>query len=1090
MLRCCLILFSCCILFSCTKSKVSSSQNSLPPLFNRLDASETNLTFSNDLEVTTDFNIFNYMYFYNGGGLAAADLNNDGLVDLFFGGNIVANKLYLNQGEFKFKDVSEESGISYDGQSWDTGVTVVDINQDGFLDIYICQVGDYRKFQGKNRLYICQGIEDGIPRYKEDAEKFGLDFQGFSTQAGFFDFDLDNDLDCYLMNHSLHHNGTFGERKEFLGTFDSLSGDRFYINDNGFFRDATAQVGIESSVIGYGLGLAFGDVNQDGYTDIYIGNDFHENDYLYINKNGEFFEEVVEEQMRHTSRFSMGVDIADINNDRYPDIYSLDMIPFDPVILKKSMGEDPTDIYNFKLTFGYGYQFSNNALQLNNGNNTFSDIAKYAGVDATDWSWSALLFDMNLDGKKDIFVSNGIPKRMNDIDYINYIAGKDIQFKIHFDRLEPKDLDVTDKIPEIKIKNKFFIQDSMLVFQEMPIPSDVVGYSNAAIYADLDNDGDYDVVTNNIDEQPFVYENSTDATSFKVRLTGPNGNRNGIGAKIIAHGSTKQYVEQFVTRGFQSSMLNDVILSRRNVESVEVIWPDGKSQVLDYSQEDVILVRYDEVQRKQEYAEQPASIFCEDYSGEMNVDFKHDENDFIEFNREPLIPFEVSVDGPALCVGDMNNDGLEDFYIGGGKRQSGGLYQQLADGTFKSIQHELFEAYATFEDVDAVFVDLDGNGWQDLVIATGGNEFNLNNKHSSPLLFYNNEGVLTFHERIPEDVRLVASVVVAHDFDMDDDIDLFFGARAQPWRYGEIPRSFLLLNDGTGNFTDGTEQHFGSAHLGLITDAGIITDPDDARVELIVAKEWGTVDRYRFDKNGTTKDVLLDIEGFWRSVIIGDYNGDGISDIILGNRGLNTRMKSSDRQPIRFYLNDFDENGTKEQIVTYYVGDKEVPFASYEEITKQLPNLKKKYLLATDFAKSTVEEIFGRQNLKDAHLLKVADQRHYVLIGKTDGSYQRQPMEYTAQFSSLHCGEDIIQGDQSILFFGFNFYHNNVQMGRSDALGIASLIPGQSLNHYTKRACTGEVRKIKEINIQGNSYLIIGRNDDSVSILKVDSYDL
>jgi hypothetical protein len=480
--------------------------------FRLLDASETGVDFVNDLQPTADLNIFNYMYFYNGGGVGAGDLNNDGLVDLIFTTNRNSNKLYLNQGGLKFKDISELSGFTTDSQTWSNGVSLVDINQDGLLDIYISVVGDYEILQGHNLLYVCQSIdESGLPKYKEQAAEYDLDLVGFGTQAAFFDYDLDGDLDMFQLNHSVHKNGTFGKRDAFKDTFHPLAGDRFFENVNGNYIEKTEEIGIESTALGYGLGLAIGDINSDGYPDLYVGDDFHEDDYLYINQQNGKFENQLSEQIRHTSRFSMGVDIADINNDGHSEIFTLDMLPYDPQVLKRSEGEDAFYNFDFKLKQGYNYQFSRNNLQLNNGNNTFSEIGLFSGVHASDWSWATLLFDFDNDGFNDIFISNGIRKRMNDMDYISYASNDEIQAKINRKEFDESDESLVNLLPEIKIPNKFYRNNSDLTFTEWrdEVDGNPDSFSNGAIYADLDNDGDLDIVTNNINALAFVYENLT-----------------------------------------------------------------------------------------------------------------------------------------------------------------------------------------------------------------------------------------------------------------------------------------------------------------------------------------------------------------------------------------------------------------------------------------------------------------------------------------------------------------------------------------------------------------------------------------------------
>src|SRR5579872_3146822 len=505
------------LLYSCKHPSTDGG----PVLFEALESSRTGLDFSNKLTPTQEFNVFKYMYYYNGGGVGAADFNNDGKIDVFFAANQVSNKLYLNTGDLHFKDVTTEAGIPQDG-AWSTGVSVVDINNDGLMDIYVCRVGNHETLHSHNQLLICQGIDqNGVPTYRDEAKEYGLDFSGFSTQAAFFDYDGDGDLDMYLLNHTLRQNGTYGPRKEKLATYNPLSGDRLFRNDgNGKFTDVTKESGIHSSVIGYGLGLAISDIDLDGYPDIYVGNDFHENDYLYINQHNGSFRDELTDRLMHTSQFTMGVDVADANNDGYPEIVTMDMLPYDPYILKRSEGEDTWDIFNLKIGYGYNYQYTRNNLQLNRRNGQFSEIGLYSGIAATDWSWSPLWVDFDNDGLKDLFISNGIPKRLNDIDYINFISNQELQQKMHNKSLDSKDLGEVDKFPQIKLPSKFFKNNGQLGFSDQSgrIQGARELYSNGAVYADLDNDGDLDLVVNNIDDPALIYRNTSNDNKNQAYL--------------------------------------------------------------------------------------------------------------------------------------------------------------------------------------------------------------------------------------------------------------------------------------------------------------------------------------------------------------------------------------------------------------------------------------------------------------------------------------------------------------------------------------------------------------------------------------------
>jgi len=900
-------------------------------IFSLIPFTETGINFSNDLPIQLELNIFNYMYYYNGGGLGAGDLNNDGLIDLVFSSNLGAEKIYLNKGNLKFEEI--ETIVNGGTNSWTNGVALADINGDGFLDIYLSQVCTYRNLDCTNKLFISIGIDaSGIPQYEERAKKYNLDFKGLSTQAGFFDYDKDGDLDMYLMNHSLHHNGTFGKRSNFLNKTDSISGDKLFRNDGNTFTDVTETSGIHSTVIGYGLGLAFGDVNNDGYSDIYIGNDFHENDYLYINQKDGTFIEDLEKQIKHTSRFSMGVDIADINNDGLNDIISLDMLPEDPEILKQSEGEDALDIFNFKLGYGYNHQYARNALQLNQGNNTFKEIGAYSDIHATDWSWSPLIFDMDMDGYKDIFITNGIPKRMNDIDYINFISGDDLQYKIQFDQVKKDDLSAIDKIPEIKLENKFYLNQPNLVFRDIKqqIENHKISYSNSAIYADLDNDGDYDIVTNNIDDKAFVYRNNSDQNNTVcIKLIGQESNRFGIGSTIIAdYEDYKKTINYNPTKGFQSSMIADMLIPKAGLNSVQVIWPNDKTEIVNYEK------GVNEIHFKQQnavdnyiYETKKQQDYLEDITTQKNINYKHQENPFVEFNREPLIPFSTSSEGPALAVADINGDGLEDFYVGSSKRKHAACYLQTNSG-FQQLPLIGEPQDSIYEEVDALFLDIDNDGDKDLVIATGGNEYQLNSEFSKVLTYINQGDHLEKSKTHFIDIALVASCIRSADINGDGYQDIFFGGRAVPRTYGNIPNSY---------FPD---------KLGFVKDAQFFDWNKDNRPDLLVASEWSEIKL--LINTGTSYELknVSDKKGLWNSLTIADFNNDGHQDIFAGNLGLNSRLKASKEKPIYMYFSDFDDNNFKEQVLAYYVDGKEIPFSNLKELQKQIPSLKKKFIYA------------------------------------------------------------------------------------------------------------------------------------------------
>ena len=1079
-------------LTSCQDEEVNSKS-----MFRLVDANKSNLTFSNELPINVDLNIFNYMYYYNGGGIAVADLNNDGLTDVILTSNADAEKVYLNQGDLVFKDISEIAKINGGPNSWTNGVAVADINADGLLDVYLSQVGTYRKLDCKNQLYICTGLdENNIPQYEERAEEYGLDFKGFSTQAGFFDYDLDGDLDMYLMNHSLHHNGTFGTRKDFVNTISDVSGDKLYRNDNQKFTEVTQEAGIYSNVIGYGLGLSFGDLNSDGYPDIYVGNDFHENDYLYLNNTDGTFSEVITEQIKHTSRFSMGVDIADVNNDSHLDIISLDMLPEDPYILKTSEGEDALDIFNFKLRYGYNHQYAKNALQLNQGNGTFKEIGSYAEVHDTDWSWSPLFFDFDMDGNKDLFVSNGIPRRMNDIDYINFISGHDLQYKIQFDHVEKEDLSALEKIPEIKIMNKFFQGTESLKYKDIrsQIQGHEVSYSNSAAYADFDLDGDYDVICNNIDQMVFLYENQSEGNkSVRVMLNGNKENKQGIGSKVISyHGDQKQTFNYTSTRGFQSCMLNEILIPKANLDSIELIWPDNSRQLKVYNGEESLSFNYEAGLMQKTYKEL-YEITAIDVTEKINLSHIHEENKFIEFNREPLIPFSTSSDGPALAVGDVNNDGLEDFYVGSSKRLRSGLYMQNKYGGFDLSYLNGAEQDSIYEEVDAVFTDIDGDNDLDLVIATGGNEYRLTSEFTRPLLYRNENGNLNRDLNAFANVHSTFSKISIGDYDKDGDVDLFFAGRATPWNYGLVPKSFLLQNDGTGTFIEVTNNwNKELTELGFIKDVETIDFDKDDDLDMVIALEWGPIVLMENQGDAFIKKILVKENGWWNDLLIADFDGDQDLDIFAANLGENARLKTTDKEKVKMYYNDFDDNGKREQILIYHVEGREIAFSNMMELQKQIPSLKKKFLHAKDFAKASITELLGEEKIESSIIYSVDELKNSLYLNDS-GTFAQASLPKEIQYTSYYASttQDLNQDGLIDIVLGGNYSYCNVQMGRYDADSGSVLINKGNgkfdLINMEGSPLKQEVRNIKKIKVAGVEYHLFAQNNGPLKILKLNS---
>lgn len=1090
------------------------SQKKTASLFVPLTHEQTGIHFSNKVQPTPSFNLFSYMYFYNGAGVGAGDFNNDGLIDLFFAANQQPNALYLNTGKLNFKDVTAEAKIPSDG-NWSTGVSVVDINNDGLLDIYVCNVGNYKTLKGKNQLLVCQGITNGVPVYADQAADYGLDFSGFSTQAAFLDYDADGDLDMFLLNHSVNHDGNYAPRGLFVQTYDSLAGQRLYRNNQQIgkdgkksigFSNVTKEAGINGSKIGYGLGVTVADINLDGWPDIYVGNDFHENDYLYINQQNGTFAEQGSRQLMHTSQFSMGVDVADVNNDAYPEIISMDMLPYDPYMLKRSLAEDDYNIFQQKLQYGYTYQYARNNLQYNRKNGMFSEVGQYAGIHATDWSWASLWMDFDNDGLKDLFVSNGIPKRMNDIDYVNYVSGDDLQQKLKQNTIQDKDLSLISKFPEIKIPNQFFRNKGNLQFQNLTdnIQNNLPTFSNGSVYADLDNDGDLDLVVNNINDPVLIYENKTNATGqennyVKLQLKGDSNNINALGAKLLLYAKDQLYTyEQYPVHGFQSSMLLPLQAGLKNiqVDSALLIWPDRTCQPVQWANDHLVKLAYKKGLPSFDFEQRFAKTgntkqtMLEDITSATGINYKHQENLFNEFDREPLIPHMVSTEGPALAVADINGDGLDDVFIGASKGYKNAVYTQTISGTFTKMNQPALAADSMWEDVDAIWVDVNNDKAIDLVIATGGNEYYENDEHLRPLLYLNDgRGNLRKKSNVFTEIVNTQSKVIADDVNGDGFIDLFFAGRSVPWAYGMTPRSYLMLNDGYGNFKDITPTVAPAlVQPGLITDAQFIDMDKDQQKDLLIAYQWGGIELFLKKQNGFERKMITTKKGWWQSIYADDIDQDGDIDLIAGNFGLNSRITASEKYPVKMYMNDFDDNGRVEQIMTYFVNGTEMPLSSKLQLEKSIPVLRKKYLYAADFAKAELKQLFAPQKFEKAYQLETNCFEHLLLLNEGDLKFSAQALPQETQFSQLRAVIKMENNGSPYWLTMGNYYENNVEIGRQDAdfSTILQYVKGKGLVASTAKSplITGQVRKAQPILIRKSKAFILARNNDAVVVLQ------
>lgn len=1076
---------------------------SAPPLFETLTPGTTHIDFVNPVEDTDSLGILDYLYFYNGGGVAIGDINNDGLADIYFSANKGGNKLYLNRGDCRFEDITAKAGVAGHAD-WTTGVAMADVNGDGWLDIYVCTVGGYKGLRSINQLYINK--RNGT--FSEQAAQHGLAQQGFCTQAAFFDYDRDGDLDMYLLKHSVHSVGTYTDTSV-RRMHSPESGDQLLRNDSGYFTDVTRQSNIYSSAVGYGLGIAVADLDNDGWEDLYISNDFHENDYYYHNNHNGTFSEINTSAFGHESRFSMGADIADVNNDGWLDIMTLDMLPPDEVVLKSSGGDDPADTYEYKKSFGYHDQYSRNCLQLNTGAGYhFSDIALYSGVAATDWSWAPLMADFDNDGRKDLFVSSGILRRPNDLDYIKYVVTDDVQRMLRSSRGMNKTL--LEKMPYGKWHNYIFQGTDSLVFKDRSADwgLQTPAFSNGAAYADLDNDGDLDIVVNRINEPAAVYRNRANEHTghhyLQLQLKGNTANTQGIGAKVwVKSGERVQYATHQTTRGFQSSVAPGLLfgLGENNIaDSVIITWPTGRSQVLTKVKAGQTLVLH-QGQAADSIAAMPfgaARSFLEPVTDNLGLDFRHQENHFFDFNKQHFIPHQLSTAGPKLAVGDINGDGLDDLYICGARGQAGRMYRQQADGSFAPVNETLFAADATCEDADALLTDVNGDHAPDLYVVSGGNELYGQAPELLDRLYFNDgRGNFRKSRTLPA-LYENKSAVCAADIDKDGDMDLFVGSLANAQAYGYTPPSFLLLNDGDGNFTNVTAtQGPALSKAGMITAAAWADVDGDTWPDLVLAGEWMTPRIFRNVKGHftemTARAGIAQLPGLWQSMLATDLDGDGAAEIILGNWGLNSKLKASQQWPLRLYVADIDHNGAPDQVLAYADSGRYYTFLGKEELEKQLPALiRKKYATYHSFAGQTVMQIFGAA-LDTAQLLQVREMRSLVLWNNGKGVFSAAYLPAQAQWSpvmALYAGDVNMDGRTDIITGG-NFYGVLPYEGRYDA-NAGNVILADGRKGWKALAPLqsgwqpgGQVRDIKALRtINGQQYYVVSRNNNNLLLFR------
>lgn len=1079
---------------------------SAPTLFELLPPSATGVTFANELPEDTTFNVLNYLYFYNGGGVAAGDVNGDGLPDLYFTSNAGSNRLYLNKGNYTFEDVTARAGVGGVG-GWTTGVTMADVNGDGRLDLYVSGVS-YLSKQGRNVLYINSG--DGT--FTDRTRAVGLEHVGYSTQAVFFDYDGDGDLDMYLLNHSVHTERTIGQQAN-RQQRHPRAGDKLFRNDGGHFTDVSAAAGIYGGVEGFGLGVVASDFNQDGCPDLYVANDFQENDFLYLNNCNGTFTESITTRTGHTSRFSMGVDAADFNNDGRTDLFSADMFPEREEIVKTSASSESFTLFNARLRAGYHPQYARNALQLNRGDATFSEIGYLAGVSATDWSWSPLFADLDNDGRKDLFITNGIYRRPNDLDYIDYVGNEAVQASLA-QGITKKTMALLRQMPQVPLAKYAFHNNGNLTFTNMAEAWGLAqkGFSNGAVYVDLNNSGALDLVVNNVNAPASIYRNRARERngnhSLRITLRGAGANTAGIGATVtIRHDSTRQVLEQMPTRGFQSSVdprLHFGLGAATQVDSLTVVWPDRRFQVLTAVPADRALT-LDQRNAVGTYAYARAftrmPLFT-DVSAASGIDVKHEENtSFLDYDREPLMPHLLSTEGPALAVGDVNGDGLDDVFVGGAKWQPARLYLQQRDGRFRASAQPSIAADSLSEDVDATFFDANGDGHLDLFVVSGGNEFWEGDALRNRL--YVNDGHGAFRRdaaALPPMFENGGSVAPG-DFDGDGDVDVFVGSRVVAKKYGMSPRSALLENDGKGRFTDVTKEKAPMLiNAGMVTSAAWVSSSVKGRPDLVVAGEWMPVMVLR-QANGVFADRTTDAgfggsNGWWNTVAVADFRGNGRQDLVLGNLGLNSYLRASRTEPAKLYVADFANSGTLQQVLTFFRNGVSYPIAGRDELVRLIPSIRSKYASYRDFGASRIEDILPANALSKATVLEAKDFASSVAMNNGDGTFTMRALPVEAQFAPVYAAlpGDFDGDGYADVIVGGNLHGVTPVQGRYDASyglllrgdGTGALSPvGMQVSALR---LDGEVRHLKMIRAaNGQRLVLVARNNNTVQVVRINA---
>lgn len=1062
-----------------------------PALFQLLPPNRTGIDFANYLAEGDSLNILNYVYYYNGGGVGIGDFNNDGLEDIFFSGNEVSSRLYLNKGNLEFEDITQAAGL--ETTAWCTGVAVADVNADGWLDIYVCTAGYPQPEHRRNLLFINKG-KKGIPAFREMAAEYGLADTSYSTQAAFFDYDLDGDLDLYLLNHA-NERATLNTPLPKKTNGEGNSNDRLYRNNgNGTFTDMSREAGILTE--GYGLGVAISDVNGDGWPDIYVANDFIYNDLLWVNEGGKRFTNQCADYFAHQTYNSMGCDFADFNNDEQPDLITVDMLPETDSQQKMMAGAMTWDKWQLIERAGYEPQYMRNSLQWAVGSGQsgtrFSEIGQLAGVQATDWSWAPLFADFDNDGWKDLFISNGYLRDITDKDFIDYTNSLSM-----FKSQGQADQDLLPKIRQLKGKNlpnRIFRNKGDLTFEPkfeawgMTQPS----FSNGAAYADLDNDGDLDLVTNNINEPAFIYENHADKNNYlNIRLEGLPENSQGIGAKVtIAAGGQRQCLEQQQVRGFMSSVsgvLHFGLGEKKTVDTVEIRWNDGQRQVMmGITANQTLTLKQSDAQPYQQASDfgnfKNFRNLLQNVTGQYGLNFTHRETRFNDFQFQPLLPHGFSKNGPPIAVGDLNGDGLEDVYIGGGKGQAGAVFYQNANSSF--TQKDLNEG-SNAEDTAALIFDANGDGKNDLFVASGSSEFGAESPFYQSRLYLNNgKGDLKWSKNLLPTMQNPAACTAAADFDGDGDMDIFIGGSAMPGSYPLPGRSFLLRNDG-GQFSDITASVPGLGKIGITTAAAWADLDADGSLDLVLAGEWMPVTIFKNNKGkltDATADLGLDkASGWWNCLVINDLNGDGFPDLMVGNQGLNSKFKASDDAPLSVYAADFDRNGSIESIICQQAEGKEKPIHQRDELLAQVNALERRFPKYALYAKASLQDIFGEKPLAQAYKKDCQVLASKVFLNEGGKRFLAKRLPLEAQVSPVHAilCEDVNRDGKLDLVLGGNDYSPAVSIGQADA-SCGLVLLGDGVGGFTPVSAAasgffvnGEVNELAVLRTRNHKKLLL-----------------